>query len=48
MFNLRQSSLESEERLLGDGFFPREAKWTDIVKDSYSLPVADVIFSFGF
>ena len=28
---MRQSFLESEERYLGDGFFPREAEWFELV-----------------
>ena len=29
---LRQSLLESEERYLGDGFFPREAQWFEMIE----------------
>ena len=29
---LRQSFLESEERYLGDGFFPREEEWYELIE----------------
>ena len=32
-FLLRESFFESEERYLGDGFFPREAQWFELIKD---------------
>ena len=31
---LRQSFLESEERYLGDGFFPRKAEWIEFYEDA--------------
>ena len=30
-FLLRKSFLESEERYLGDGFFPRQLKWIEMI-----------------
>ena len=33
VYNIRQSFLESEERYLGDGFFPREAEWFELFDD---------------
>ena len=29
---LRNNFLESEERYLGDGFFPREAEWVEVIE----------------
>ena len=52
VYNLRQSFLESEERYLGDGFFPREAQWFEIFEDeTYNEPEPfrdDKIASFSF
>ena len=31
-FYIRWSALESEERYLGDGFFPREANWIELLE----------------
>ena len=36
-YYLRQSFLESEERYLGDGFFPKEAQWFELyAEDRYN------------
>ena len=42
--------MESEERYLGDGFFPREAQWFELYEDeTYNEPVRDdKIASFSF
>ena len=31
-FYIRQSTLESEERYLGDGFYPRKANWIELLE----------------
>ena len=33
VFKLRKSFLESEERYLGDAFFPRKAEWFELLDD---------------
>ena len=41
-FILRESFFESEERYLGDGFFPREAQWFELYEDdTYNGPHRD-------
>ena len=32
-FHSRQSFLESDERYLGDGFYPREDEWYELIDD---------------
>ena len=46
---LRESFFESEERYLGDGFFPREAQWFELIEgEKYHDGIHGRILNFAF